>query len=135
MPKPDIEAYVWILGLVIVLSCTYNYLTDPLYREMIKNIQHGHEAEPRSLFWDGIIIVVTWVWFCFLILPSISAESSDGTVLGIAALNGITVYGTWNASNFTMFQNLSPAWIALMDTIWGTVFTTVTIVSTHKMFY
>jgi len=118
MLKP--KAYLITALLMLILDAVWLTLNKPMYNKLVMGIQNSPLRV--NLIPAVISYILMYVGMVLLVLPTIKAskDASFTNVFRIAGIFGLCVYGIFNATNMAILKNYS-AYVALMDTLWGTL--------------
>jgi uncharacterized membrane protein len=114
----------YILGLIIylVLDISWIYLNNKMYTSNIENIQNS--TFKLNIYAALLSYVIISLYLIFLIYNDFSLIN--------CVLISFFIYSIYNLTNLSTFQNYS-AVVAIIDTIWGTTVTFITMYIVHEL--
>ena len=101
---------------MMLLDSCYLYLTKTMFASLVVKIQ----KTAMQIRIEGALIV-----YLLLAIGLYYFIIKQGRTALEAGLLGLVIYGTFDFTNYAMFKNYD-IWIALMDTLWGTLLFTLT---------
>ena len=96
-------------GIVLSIDVIYIYLIHGLFNEMISKIQ-GKSIKTNKISFALVYLVLIFQLYYFIINKNASYLD--------AFLLGMTTYGIFDLTNFTIFDNYSLN-VSIIDVLWG----------------
>ena len=94
---------------LVLLDMVFLNYSTPIFNKMVKDMQ-GSDINPKKITLPLIYIVVISQLYYFII-------SKDASIFD-AFLLGLTTYGIFDLTNYTIFKKYSFK-VALIDILWG----------------
>jgi len=110
------------IGTMLVMDAAWLALMTPSYRAVTEAIQ----KEPMTVCMPAVIAAYACMalGFVFLVLPLAMKQESVWGAVGIGALYGFVLYGTYDFTNKAILKDFT--WtIAAIDVLWGTLLMSV----------
>lgn len=120
--------YIFLV-IYVIIDIIYITLSAPFYSKTVQNIQGSPIVlKPSSyvaLFLAYLILGFGWL---FIVANSINEKTKLKSVVFIALVYALAVYGVFNTTLYVLFDNWDII-TALRDTLWGVVcITTISVV-------
>jgi len=112
--------YIFVV-LYVIIDIVYITVSAPFYSKTVQNIQ-GTPIKLKPSSYVALILAYLILGFgwLFIVANSIDAKTKLKSVVFIAIIFALSVYGVFNTTLYVLFENWDIV-TALRDTLWGVV--------------